>query len=460
MTSKITNSRVLLLRTRASDVPEKNIAPVNSTSRLSLRSNFSWMLIGNAVYAGCQWGVLALFARLGTESIVGQFVLAIAVTAPIMSFFMMQLRMVQATDSRREFRFGDYLALRIATLAGALITTALVCWIAGYQNETLWMIFAIALLSSADGLSDTAYGLLQQHERLHAIAVSMILRGVFGLSAIALIMILTHQPLTAILSGAFVRFLIFLGFDLRNVQSSFDGETGSLVPVWKWKTLTSLTAVAAPLGIVMALIVLNGNISRYFVKQYFDQSALGIYGAIAYMPVFGTMIVGALGESIAPRLARTFSKDEKSEFLQLFVWLILIGLGIGAGGIVCSLVVGKQVLWFLYGPAYAHHSDLLVWIMLSAAFGYVASFSGYAITAARLFRLQIPLFAVVTLTNALACEWLIPSMGLRGAACSLLVATLVQFTGTLLILRYGISVSSTSRIVSIESSFRNDQETA
>ena len=47
--------------------------------RLSLRWNFSWMFAANVVYAGCQWAILSVLARLGTPTMVGQFVLAEAV---------------------------------------------------------------------------------------------------------------------------------------------------------------------------------------------------------------------------------------------------------------------------------------------------------------------------------------------------------------------------------------------
>ncbi|MGI6375285.1 MAG: hypothetical protein ACOX3S_04670 [Anaerolineae bacterium] len=32
--------------------------PAAATGRLSLRANFSWTLVGNVVYAACQWGML------------------------------------------------------------------------------------------------------------------------------------------------------------------------------------------------------------------------------------------------------------------------------------------------------------------------------------------------------------------------------------------------------------------
>ena len=52
----------------------------SKNERLSLRTNFSWMIVGNVVYAGCQWGMLSMMAKLGTPTMVGQFVLALAIS--------------------------------------------------------------------------------------------------------------------------------------------------------------------------------------------------------------------------------------------------------------------------------------------------------------------------------------------------------------------------------------------
>jgi len=49
----------------------------------------------------------------------------------------------------------------------------------------------------------------------------------------------------------------------------------------------------------------------------------------------------------------------------------------------------------------------------------------------------------VAAANAVACSWLVPIMGLRGAALSLLISTVVQLLGTLLILGHGLLKIST-----------------
>jgi len=86
-----------------------------SSNALSLRANFLWTFVGNAVYAACQWGMLVVLAKLGTPEMVGQFALGLAVTAPVLMFFNLQLRAVQSTDSQDEYSFEHYLGLRLVT---------------------------------------------------------------------------------------------------------------------------------------------------------------------------------------------------------------------------------------------------------------------------------------------------------------------------------------------------------
>jgi O-antigen/teichoic acid export membrane protein len=97
----------------------------NKRKPLSLRRNFSWTFIGNTVYAAAQWGMLVVLARLSSADVVGQFRLALGLTAPIILFTNLQLRGVQATDAKEQYTPQMYLALRIVMtllgLAGILL---------------------------------------------------------------------------------------------------------------------------------------------------------------------------------------------------------------------------------------------------------------------------------------------------------------------------------------------------
>src|ERR1700680_3696421 len=56
----------------------------DAATGLSLRRNFAWTLAGNLIYTACQWAVLIVIVKSTTPAMVGQFALALAVTAPIM----------------------------------------------------------------------------------------------------------------------------------------------------------------------------------------------------------------------------------------------------------------------------------------------------------------------------------------------------------------------------------------
>src|SRR5436305_1160496 len=108
----------------------------NGRANASLSANFLWSLAGTLVFAGCQWGMLVALTKLGDAEMVGQFALALAITAPVFMFTNLQLRGIQATDARREYAFGDYLSLRLAMTALGLTVVTGFALLTGYTLAT------------------------------------------------------------------------------------------------------------------------------------------------------------------------------------------------------------------------------------------------------------------------------------------------------------------------------------
>jgi O-antigen/teichoic acid export membrane protein len=401
----------------------------------SLRLNFSWTIVGNVVYAGTQWGILVLLARLGTPEAVGQFSLGLAITAPIMLFASLQLRAVQATDARIEFQFRDYAGLRILMTG---IAACVIFGIAGalYRGEMALTIAAFALSKSVESFSDIVYGLWQQRERMDLIAMSLMLRGVLALIAAALCFAVFHTVWIAVCGMAAAWAAVFAAFDLRR-GITVARETRQTVMPRFWATrMKQLVGLSLPLGIVTMLISLNANIPRYMISHFRSVRELGIFSALGYILVAGTMIVGALGQSALPRLALYASQGKTREFRGLSYRLLLIGLALGICGVLAVLAFGRQIVTLIYGREYAQNHQLLLWLMVAAAAGYMASFAGYSLTAARHFRILMPLFSFVTALTLALCYVMVRAGGAVGGAKALAVVGFVQLAATMVILRY------------------------
>lgn len=418
-------------------------------SRLSLQANFSWIFVGNVVYAGCQWGMLILLTKLGSPEMVGQFALGLAITAPVMLFAGLKMRLVQATDARHEYLFGDYLGLRLITTALALLVIAGIVLTWGYRRETAMVILAIGTAKAFESISDMFYGLLLQHERMDRIAKSKMLRGPLSLVALGIGIYLTGSVFWGAVGLAVTWALILVGYDVRSgalMLKSFP-QPGGPVPDksnqktmlhlhWEMRTLARLTWLALPLGAVAALGSLIANIPRYLVEWYLGERALGIFAAIAYLKVASNTIVLALGQSASPRLAKYYAARNRLAFRTLLFKLAGIGALLGGAGVLVALLAGREILTLLYQPEYAEHHNVFVRLMIAAGIDHIATFFHYGMTAARYFRIQVPLFAFFAGTAALTGIWLIPIDGLCGAATALIIATIVRATGSLAIVVY------------------------
>lgn len=415
--------------------------PTPAAHVLSLRANFSWTFAGNVVYSGCQWAMLTALAKLGSREMVGQFTLGLAVTAPVILLTNMQLRSLQATDAMREYTFGHYLGLRLLTTPLALLIIAGIIIASGYSGEVALVIASVGAAKAFESISDVFYGLLQQHERMDRIALSMITKGALSLAAMAGGVYITHSALWGTLGLAVSWALVLVCYDIRNgarilaqdaraadVTSSPLGRWQGLRPLWDAHRLMTLVWLALPLGLVLMLMSLTDNVPRYAIERYLGLGGLGIYGALVYVLVAGTTLINALVQATSPRLARHYAVGDVRAFRALLLKLIGVSVLLGAVGLLVAFVAGRQILGWLYRPEYAKHVDVFLWLLVAAEFDYLASVLGSGLTVARYLRVQVPISITAVVVAVTMATLLVPMHGLIGAAWALCAAYAVKTT--------------------------------
>ena len=421
---------------------------MQTSKPLTLKRNFSWTFVGNAVYAACQWGMLVVLAKLGSPEMVGEFALGLTIAAPVFMFTNLQLRHIQATDAKQQYLFSDYFSLRLISTTVGLFSIGIITLIAGYTWQVSLVILLVSLAKAFESISDVFYGLIQQQERMDRIAMSLMIKGPLSLLMLGLGLYLSGNVIWGVVGLVFSWAIVALGFDVRSGKSILKNQrkTGDdslsstkLKLSWDRQKLLKLTWLALPLGLGMLLISLNVNIPRFFIEQNLGERELGFFAAIAYLMVAGNMVVNALGESASPRLAKYYAEGNRHAFSQLLIRLVGIAVALGGLAVLVAKFAGSLILTIVYQPEYAQHADLFVWLMLAAGVSYVASFLGYGMTAARYFRIQMPLFLIATASSAIACYWLIPAFELKGAAIALILSAVIQAVLTFGVIIYAIN---------------------
>ncbi len=400
--------------------------------RLSLRKNFIWSFAGNMFYSGCLWLMLMVMTKLLPVEKVGMFILATAIVTPIVYLSNMFLGGVMASDAKDEHRFGEFFALRILSVTFMVMSAIIISTFLGKGVEMILIMFSVVLYKSADCYADITYGLLQKYERLDKVALSRIVRGLAGALIFLIVLLLTRKLPLAFACVAVVWVIIFFRFDLSSVRRFEKAR-----PIFDVHCMRKIGILSAPLGVTMAITSLYAGIPRYFTDKYLGSAQLGYFGSLAYIIALFRIAISAMSVSAVPRLARYYIENIRGYF-KLLGKMVVAAAFLGLTGVILGLLLGSRFISIIYTSDYAQYKTLFLWLLTAGGVQYVSTMVCVGLTSARLFKIQVPLSAMVMLVTLLASWLLIPRFGVVGGAWAMLIGSSAQGIGALAIIIWNI----------------------
>ncbi len=403
-----------------------------------LRRNFSWVFVGNMTFAACNWMMSVSLAKMGSITDVGQYSTGVALTQPAITFSMLMLRGVLATDTRNAHRFGTYLALRIITTLLALLVLMGIAWTSPANTATRWVVLATSLGVCFDAISDIFHGFLQRAENMKPMGISLGLKGILSLSLLIVGFQLGHSVITGVLGSAMASFLILAFYDAPNgvrvAQKSFPTTwIKEITPHFETQELVTLAITAFPLGITVMLTTLTNYSSRLFVVHFNGQADMGMFSAMSLLLNVGSTALLSMGAALTPRLSQYYTAGRHHDFLKLTMKFTALAGIVGTIALFAAYAFGRNILTFFFKANYAARPDVFVVLMSAGALFYLSLAFGNSLTAARAFRVQAWAAGAVAGVAIMSAWTLVPKFGLVGAAYSMLLsmATRLLFTGVL-----------------------------
>ncbi|MGY1601165.1 lipopolysaccharide biosynthesis protein [Geodermatophilus sp. SYSU D00815] len=387
----------------------------------SMRANISATAVGNAIYTLGQFGALVALAQLAGPRQVGEYSLALAITAPIFLFLGLRLRSVQATDAEGVNTAGEYFGLRWVTSVLAVLISLAVGVVTGLPDHVLVLLFVVALAKAFEGQIDVSYGVLQRREEMRRIAVAQSTRGILSLAGFIAVL----APTGSVAWAAAAQVVVTLGYALTaSIRVRAVGVSAR--PEFPLRRLYRLAVLALPLGVATSLNSLTTNAPRYVLEGHAGAEALGVFAVLAYALTSTGLIANSVAEAASPRLANLYARGDTVGFRRTLRKLLMVGLALGIVGLVGALLLGRVFLDLVFGPEYARWWLALVLLMAAAAVQYSYLFLGTAIGALRLFRIQLPLTAAGLLVVGAASLLAIPAWGMYGAAFAVLAGQILR----------------------------------
>lgn len=388
--------------------------PLGNFRQGSLRLNLVWTLTGNVVQLGAQWASVMMLAKLGTPELVGQYSLALGLCAPVIVVSSLGLRNVLVTDAKRVHTYADMLGVRaLGTSIAMAVVAALAAWVA--RTPAVFAIYVVVAAARAvDSLSDIYWAQLQRAERMDLIAVSQSLRGVLGIAAMCLALVLTRSLFWASVGLFAVSAGVWWLFDVRAVRVATPDE--DLRPRLDGVAVRRILAFTAPLVFSMLLSSVAGPMPRYFLEAYRGTREVG-YLAVASSPIAVVgFIPAAIYQATAARAAKHMQHGEHEAFLSLAWKVLAANVAVAGAFYLGAALLGDVFLRVMFSPEYVHLWPEMKLFCLAQLVAALAAFGSQVTNAARMFRVIAANSVFNVGALALASFVLVPRYGVRGTA--------------------------------------------
>jgi len=148
--------------------------------------------------------------------------------------------------------------------------------------------------------------------------------------------------------------------------------------------------------------------------------------------------MSALVTTLSPRLARSYEKGNKHDYVRLLKISFLLFIGIGFAGILVVSLFGDLILKLLYNDEYVGYKGIFIILTCGAVADFMTWSADCALIAARYFKvLPFISFAKIVLV-VICCVLWIPEHGIPGAAWAVFVPSVINMLIFLAVLKIAI----------------------
>lgn len=323
---------------------------------VSMRSNVVWNTLGCVFYQGCQWIITVLVVALSSDySNSGVLAFAMSIGNVFFGLATYNMRTYQISDTENENSAGNYIAMRIVTIAIALALCLCYAALASGNERTVLVVLVYLLFKSDEAFSNVLYGIDQKAQRMDFVGQSQIIRGLCSVLFFGAFLYVFNSLILAVGAMAASCMVVTFLFDMMRSGRLAD----SLRPNIEKRRLLHLLRICLPSVcsiVVSGLVVASAR--QIFFFNYGD-AALGIYASVTTPSVLVQVLANNLYSPMLLPIAEAFNESNRSLVIVRMVRLILI---VASAGLVVSFglsIVGKPLLALAYGSEIAEYSYLL-----------------------------------------------------------------------------------------------------
>ena len=376
--------------------------------------------------------IIISLARLSNKATVGQFSYALSICTPIFLLAYLRIRDIKSTETQSQYSTNDFFRVVLLTNSIGLVAIVPICLLAGIDRPTILIAIMIGVWRMVMAFVEVIYGVHQKRTDMKTQARLQIGHSVVTAIAFVASYFATRNIPIALGIVAASNLILIFTVDLKTIprepadsnhQSESNSDTAN-------NNIFRFILSVLPLGIGGAIFSLNMVFPRVLLEEHFSYETVGVFAALAFFARFGTPAMQAIGQTVSAKLSKSFQSGDRTNFHKLMMQATILPLAVGIALIIAGLLVGQQVLLFVFGPEFVVGKIDVVLIMVYATLTYLSTVLTFSLIASRRLTSQMLILTGTVLTTLVAGLILIPEYGITGACWSLTFSSIVRIIGT------------------------------
>lgn len=390
------------------------------------KKDYIWNSIGSFLQSAISPILLIVITRLNGVGDSGLFSFAMSLSVVFWAISLWGGRTYQVSDVKKEFSSGDYIVVRFISSLIVAVFSISFCILSGYDLIKTELIMVLVSFKILESIADSIYGVLQIHNKLYVVGISLTMKSVFGFMIFAIVDILTKNIIYGALSIFIVNIAVVIFYDIpwmKHVES---------VGLTKKNIMQAVKIMkkTAEVFVVVFLTMFSLNIPRYFLDKYhYDQ--IGYFGIMAMPITLLTLFISFVLQPNVVNLSELLKKKKIKEFTKIVSKIDFITFTLGILFVISSYLIGVWVLNTVFGIDINNFRiDLTIMVIGAVANAFVSIYVNLLIILRR-FKGQFYTLLVTNILAVVLSIYLIDRLAMLG---SVLVFMIISFLQAIILL--------------------------
>lgn len=403
-----------------------------------IKKNFFWNVIGSTFNSATSLFFLILVTRINGVDDAGIFTFAFSTACVLQVIGLYAGRMYQVTETNENITDNDYIYNHLFSCLGMLLFAILFIFIKKYNLSKSMLILLLVFFKAIEAFSETLYAIIQKNDDLYKVGISLLIKGIMGIVAFALLDLFTKDLVVSIIGLILMNIVILIIYDVKNLRK-YQLKLTKIRFTYVWHIFKF--GFWTFLFTFLTQYVINSP--KYAIDNFLSSEAQTIYGIIAMPATLMILCSQFLIHPFLVSLTHHLTSKDIKKFNQLIMKLVgsLVVFGIAANIVV--YFIGIPFLELIYGISLKAYLKALLYIINGATLFGISYIFCSALTTMRETFKQVVIFGLDSIFAYFICNYFVKIGAVTGAATSYFC--IMSFLLVLYVITYIIEINKYKR---------------